>query len=325
MKHIVCMGEMLIDFIPNEKGLKLKDVTGFTKYPGGAPANVCVAAKKSGVDAYFVGQVGADGFGDFLIDTLKNENIDTRFIHQTHKAKTALAYVSLTNEGERDFIFYRDPSADQLYKTSQVPTHILKNSIFHYCSVSLSPYPIKNAHLKAIKFAKEHDGFISFDPNLRLSLWSDHEAYKKVINEFIPLSDLLKVSNDELEFITGEKILEKALSKLFVGDVKYVIITSGKDGATLYYKDLTYVQVDGFKVTPVDTTGAGDVFIGSFLSEMAKHNLSFDREIVREALKTANVKAALTTTKYGGISAIPTEVEYLNFIQSQDEKNKIIE
>lgn len=317
MKHIVCMGELLIDFIPNEKGLKLKDVTGFTKYPGGAPANVCVAAKKSGVNAYFLGQVGADAFGDFLIDTLKNEQIDTRFIQQTEKAKTALAYVSLTKEGERDFMFYRDPSADQLYKSSQVPTNILKNSIFHFCSVSLCPYPIKNAHLKAIQYTKKHNGFVSFDPNLRLSLWRDHEAYKKVINEFIPLSDLLKISNDELEFITGETSPEKALSKLFIGDVKYIIITSGKDGSTLYFKDLSCIKVGGFKVTPIDTTGAGDVFIGSFLAEMAKKDLSFDHETVREALKTANAKAALTTTKYGGISAIPSEAEYLSFIHSQ--------
>ncbi len=313
MKHIVCMGELLIDFIPNDKGVKLNEVTGFTKYPGGAPANVCVAAKKSGVDSYFLGQVGKDSFGDFLIDTLKNNHVDTSFIHQSDKAKTALAFVSLTKEGERDFIFYRDPSADQLYCSSQVPTNILKNSIFHFCSVSLSDYPIKNAHVKAIDYVKSHGGFISFDPNLRLSLWSDLDAYKRVIKDFIPLADLLKISNDELLFITGENDVEKALSKLFVGDVKYVIITQGKDGSSLHFKDGRKVYQSGYQVSVLDTTGAGDAFIGSFLAEMSKIDLVFNEKTVSKALDIANLKAALTTTKYGGISAIPSEADYLNF------------
>ena len=313
MKHIVCMGELLIDFIPNDKGVKLSEVTGFTKYPGGAPANVCVAAKKAGVDSYFLGQVGKDSFGDFLIDTLKNNQVDTSFIHQTDKAKTALAFVSLTKEGERDFIFYRDPSADQLYRSSQVPTNILKESIFHFCSVSLSDYPIKNAHIKAINYVKSHGGFISFDPNLRLSLWSDHAAYKKVVNEFIPLADLLKISDDELLFITGEDSEEKALLKLFVGDVKYVIITHGKDGSSLHFKDARKIYQPGYKVSVLDTTGAGDAFIGSFLAEMSKVDLNFNTETVSKALDVANAKAALTTTKYGGISAIPSEDEYQEF------------
>lgn len=315
MKHIVCMGELLIDFIPNEKGVHLSDVSGFTKYPGGAPANVCVAAKKSGVDSYFLGQVGKDSFGDFLIDTLNNNKVDTTYLHQTNKAKTALAFVSLTKEGERDFIFYRDPSADQIYRSSQVPTNILKNSIFHFCSVSLADYPIKNAHLKAINFAKAHQGFISFDPNLRLSLWSDHESYKKVVNNFVPMADLLKISSDELLFITGEEKIERALPKLFKGDVKYIIITLGKDGSSFYFKDGRVIHQAGYNVSVVDTTGAGDAFIGSFLAEISKQNLDFSEANVRKALDISNAKAALTTTKYGGISAIPSIEEYNNFIK----------
>ncbi|MDY0210657.1 MAG: carbohydrate kinase [Acholeplasma sp.] len=314
MKDIVCMGELLIDFIPNEKGVKLNEVSGFLKYPGGAPANVCVAAKASGVNSYFLGQVGKDSFGEYLIETLKHNHVNTDYIHQTTKAKTALAFVSLTKEGERDFIFYRDPSADQLYRSSQVPTTLLKNSIFHFCSVSLSDHPIKNAHEKAIKHTRDHQGFVSFDPNLRLSLWRDHEAYQQVIRMFIPKADLLKISEDEIEFITGENQLDKALNKLFVGHVQYVIITRGKNGSICYFKDGRSVAHKGFKVNVTDTTGAGDAFIGSFLAEMSKADLVFNELTVEHALKIANAKAALTTTKYGGMSAIPSLKEYETFV-----------
>jgi len=303
------MGELLIDFIPNEKGLKLSDVSGFSKYPGGAPANVCVAGKKSGVDSYFLGQVGKDSFGDFLKAELKSFHVHTTYLNQTDRANTALAFVSLTKDGERDFIFYRNPSADQPYNASQVPTLILKDAIFHFCSVSLCDYPVKNAHLKALKTVRKQNGFISFDPNLRLSLWSDLDAYKAVINEFIPYAYLLKVSSDELEFITGSSDIIAALPKLFVHKVKYVIITKGNKGADFYYKDGKKIHQPGLKVDVVDTTGAGDAFIGSFLAEMSKCDLDFSQKNVEQALLVSNKKAALTTTKPGGMSAIPMDIK----------------
>lgn len=316
MKHLVSIGELLIDFIPLDKGVKLKDVSGFTKYPGGAPANVAVAASKSGVKSYFIGQVGKDAFGDFLIESLNKESVDTSYLYQSSVSNTALAFVTLSHTGERDFIFYRDPSADQLLDETQLPKEILKDCVLHFCSVSLSDYPIKQAHLKAIELVRKHQGFISFDPNLRLSLWSDHNAYKKVINEFIPMADLLKVSSDELEFITGISDNQKAIKSLFVGHVNYVILTLGKDGSTLYYKDGRAIHVPSYKVTVVDTTGAGDAFIGSFLAEMIKVDLSFSESNITSALQTANGKAALTTTKFGGMSAIPSEFDYQSFIKT---------
>lgn len=316
MKHLVSIGELLIDFIPLEKGVKLKDVSSFTKYPGGAPANVAVASSKSGVKSYFIGQVGKDAFGDFLIESLKNESVDTSYLYQSSVSNTALAFVTLSSTGERDFIFYRDPSADQLYDSSQLPINILNDCVLHFCSVSLSDYPIKQAHQKAIEQVRNHHGFISFDPNLRLSLWFDHEAYKKVINEFIPKADLLKVSSDELEFITGIFDQQQAIKSLFKGYVRYVILTLGKDGSTLYFKDGRHIHMPSYNVTVVDTTGAGDAFIGSFLAEMMKSNLNFDETLVKKALSTANAKAALTTTKFGGMSAIPSESEFQQFLKT---------
>lgn len=310
MKHLVSIGELLIDFIPLEKGSKLIDVSVFTKYPGGAPANVAVAGAKSGIKSYFLGQVGKDSFGDFLVDSLKGYGVDCSHLKQSSLANTALAFVTLSDTGERDFIFYRDPSADQLYGPHQVPKSILKDCVLHFCSVSLSEYPIKDAHSVAIDLARKAGSFISFDPNLRLSLWPNHKAYKEVIHEFLSLADLVKVSSDELEFITGKKEESKAIQSLFVGNVQYVILTQGALGSTFFSKAGLSFHMPGFKVDVKDTTGAGDAFIGAFLSEMIKKDLVFSEENVSNALRVANAKAALTTTQFGGMSAIPTESEF---------------
>ena len=162
--------------------------------------------------------------------------------------------------------------------------------------------------------SEKNQGFISFDPNLRLSLWQDHEAYKTVINSFIPTADLLKISDDEIEFITGEKDLLAGLNKLFIGEVKYVIITHGSKGSSFYYKDGRHVFASAYKVDVADTTGAGDVFIGTFLAEIVKANLDFKPNIVKDILSISNAKAALTTTKYGGMSSIPNQYEFESFM-----------
>ncbi|MFH0766917.1 MAG: carbohydrate kinase [Bacillota bacterium] len=314
MKKVIAMGELLIDFIPKQKGVSLLEVSEFIKMPGGAPANVVVTVAKLGGKSSFIGQVGRDVFGDYLINTLNEANVDTTNLYQTNHAKTALAFVSLTKEGERDFIFYRDPSADQLFSPSQMDHVSFDNAIFHFCSVSLSNYPIKAAHLYAIQSMKKFNGFISFDPNIRLALWNDHKAYQKVIKEFIPYANLLKISDDELEFITGLKDSKQAIDELFIGDVSYIILTKGAYGVELYTKSKNY-KVPGFKVNVKDTTGAGDALIGAFLYQLSKDELTpanEDEKLV-EYLRFANATAALTTTKLGAMDAIPSieEIEEL--------------
>lgn len=317
MRKIVSLGEFLIDFIPDEKDVSLSAVKKFTKHAGGAPANLSVAALKNGSDSYFIGQVGADSFGDFLVDKLKNIGLNTKYILRSSKANTTLAFVSLTKDGERDFIFYRNPGADQLYDKKDLPKELLKNSIFHYCSVSLDDYPIKEAHLAAIKYVRESNGFISFDPNLRFSLWNDLDKYKKTINEFILLSDLIKVSVDELEFITGFSEIDKGIASLFKGNVKYVILTLGSKGSRVYIRGVKeFVEHNGFKVNAIDTTGAGDAFIGTFLSELNKRSLVLDNNTAKEILEISNATAAIVTTRYGSIDSIPSYDEVISFIQN---------
>lgn len=306
MKRIMSCGEMLIDFIPSEKGVGLKDVLTFQKMPGGAPANVCIQASKLSIPSTFIGQVGKDPFGDFLIDTLRQNNVDISNVYQTNHAKTALAFVTLTQDGERQFSFYRNPSADQLLNVSQVKDIVLDDTIFHFCSLSLDDYPLKEALHTLIMNHKKHHNLISFDPNLRLSLFSDHSAYQKVITEFIMYADLLKVSDDELAFITRMNQEQDAIEYLFSLGIRYLVITRGKDGVT-YIDSKRKLDCEGFHVEVKDTTGAGDSWIGTFLSQLAsKDSLdSMSDEDIELMLNYANAAAALTTTEHGAISALP--------------------
>ncbi|AUD63800.1 hypothetical protein BK010_09430 [Tenericutes bacterium MO-XQ] len=319
MKRIISCGELLIDFIPKEKGKKIKDIDAFIKKPGGAPANVCVQAAKLGAPAKFIGQVGKDGFGDFLKQTLTDHQVDVNHLYQTEHANTALAFVTLSHEGERDFIFYRNPSADQILNSSQVNHIDVDNSIFHFCSLSLDDYPLRDAIRDLLVTNKVNNNLVSFDPNLRLSLFKNHKAYQKVIIDFMAYTDILKVSDDELTFITKKDNEYDAINYLFNLGIKYLIITRGKDGVTFIDKNRTLHQ-KGFKVKVVDTTGAGDSWIGAFLSQIANQDLIDDLsdEQVLEILKFSNAAAAITTTKHGAISALPSYEDVLRFIKKHN-------
>jgi fructokinase len=319
MKKVISIGEMLIDFIPKEKGCGLKDVENFIKMPGGAPANVCVSVSRLGGQSKFIGQVGNDGFGKFLKNTLLSEGVDTEHVFQTNKAHTALAFVTLTDQGERDFAFYRNPSADQILDRNLIKHIDFKNSIYHFCSLSLDDYPLKDAVEKSILRAKKQNSFISFDPNLRLSLFNDHRAYQKVILEFIEYADLLKVSDDELFFITKIKDEKKAIDFLFLKNIKYLILTRGKDGVSFYSKD-THFDVKGYQVEVKDTTGAGDAWIGSFLYQLSqKDDLSaLSETTIKDMLKFSNATAALTTTNLGAMTALPTLEQVQAFMKKSE-------
>ncbi|MFA7417706.1 MAG: carbohydrate kinase [Acholeplasma sp.] len=310
--QVITIGEALIDFIPNEKDVDLKAVNSFVKHAGGAPANVAAVVAKLGGSSIFLGQVGHDSFGDYLIDKLKYFGVETKYIHQTSRRPTSLAFVSLTAKGERDFIFYRNPGADELYEASMVPKHIFDRNILHFCSVSLADQPIKDAHLRAIELTRRHNGLVSFDPNIRLSLWHDHKKLLNRVYEFLHLADIVKVSSEELSFLTGFDHEEIAIKSLFVGFVKVVIVTKGKKGAALYFKDIdAVIKHQGFSVDSIDTTGAGDAFMGAFLKQLSENNLVLNQYNSYDILKNSNAYAALSTTKLGGMENIPS-VESLN-------------
>lgn len=319
MGKLFSIGEVLIDFIPLDKGVALKDVLSFERAPGGAPANVAAAVAKYGGESSMISKLGNDAFGDFLVEVLVQAGVNTDHIFRTDEANTGLAFVSLKKNGERDFSFYRNPSADLLLEADELDESLFEEGDYlHFCSVDLVESPMKYAHQKAINMVKSKRGIISFDPNVRLPLWKNEQDCRNTILEFLPLAHIVKISDEELEFITGISDEKEALKSLFQGDVKVVVYTQGGKGASVITRDSECFK-QGYKINAVDTTGAGDAFIGGFLSILLKNNVEksnlkvYVEEHGLELLSFANASGALTTTKKGGISALPTlqEVEAL--------------
>lgn len=311
-KKLVAIGEALIDFIPDKVGCEFYEVTGFSPKLGGAPANVCGAFTRLGGEAWLITQLGDDPFGDKIMRELAEYGIDTTCISQTDKANTALAFVSLASDGNRTFSFYRKPSADMLLSQEQIKEEWFEDVFaLHFCSVSLGDFPMKQAHYRAIEAARKNGGMISFDPNLRFQLWDDPEKLKKTVLEFIPLSDILKISDEELEFITGESDFKKGISKLLKSNVKMIVYTCGSGSAYAFTKNNVSVSA-AHKVSVKDTTGAGDGFIGAFLWKLCELGITpqtldtIDEREQRSCLDFANAFCAESVQKYGAIPSYPT-------------------
>lgn len=313
---LAAIGEALIDFIPDKKGCEFDEVEAFLPKIGGAPANVCGAYVKLGGKAKLFTQLGADPFGKKILGQLNGFGIDTSCVTFTDKANTALAFVSLGTDGSRTFSFYRDPSADMLYSKDNIKEEYFdKVFALHFCSVSLGDFPMKEAHRKAIDIMRKKGGIVSFDPNLRFALWDSREELKKTVNEFIPLVDIVKISDEELEFITGEKDIEKALDRLFTGEVKLVVYTCGSKGAYAFTRNAG-VYDGGRKTKAVDTTGAGDGFIGSFLWQLNRLDIgkddldSLNEEVLKKCLGFSNEFCARSVEKCGAVDSYPNMKDY---------------
>ena len=314
---LVAIGEALIDFIPDKKGCEFYEVGSFSPATGGAPANVCGAFSKLGGKARMITQLGRDPFGDVITRTLKEAGVDTSCISYTDEANTALAFVSHTTDGKSTYSFYRNPSADMLFDPTDITAEMFDDCYaLHFCSVSLGDFPMKDAHRAAITIARRQGAIVSFDPNLRFMLWDDKDELKRVIWEFIPDCDIVKISDEELEFITGTSDINEALPLLFVGGVKLVILTKGKDGADCYCAAGSVSSVST-KVTAVDTTGAGDGFIGSFLWKLRTLGIGKDNlgdcplTVLKECLDFANRFCAISVQRKGAIPSYP-ELSELN-------------
>ena len=204
MKKVVAIGELLIDFVPQQKGCALDEVTHFERVAGGAPANVATAVARLGNPAAMISQVGEDAFGTHILKVLHANGVDTQWVFRTGRANTGLAFVSLDATGNREFSFFRNPSADLFLDQEQVTDAMFADcAVLHFCSVDLVDWPVKVAHRRAIELAKQAGAIVSFDPNVRLPLWSSPEACQAAIREFLPYADLVKLSDDEIEFVTG--------------------------------------------------------------------------------------------------------------------------
>ena len=305
---LFAIGEALIDFIPDKTGCDFGEVSAFSPKVGGAPANVLGAFSLLGGKTQLLTQVGDDPFGHKIKDEPSNFGIGLKYFKMTDKANTALAFVSLANNGDRTFSFYRNPSADMLYSEKNITSDMFSDCFaLHFCSVSLGDFPMREAHKRAIKLARENDAVISFDPNLRFPLWKDKTALKNAVSEFLPLADIVKISDNELSFITGTDDAAKGC-KILLKTAKIVICTCGGNGAYAFSKNAS-VFSKGENVKAVDTTGAGDAFCGSFLYNLYRNNIGkselsdITKERLQDFLNASNAYCAKSIQKYGAIAS----------------------
>ncbi|KAL6532124.1 Fructokinase-2 [Orobanche gracilis] len=310
---IVSFGEMLIDFVPTVSGVSLAEAPGFLKAPGGAPANVAIAVARLGGKAAFVGKLGDDEFGHMLAGILKENDVSAEGVNFDKGARTALAFVTLRADGEREFMFYRNPSADMLLTPAELNLGLIRSAkVFHYGSISLIVEPCRSAHLKAMEEAKAAGALLSYDPNLRLPLWPSAEYAKEQIMSIWDKADVIKVSDVELEFLTGSnKIDDESALSLWHPNLQLLLVTLGEKGCR-YYTTNFRGSIAGYHVKTVDTTGAGDSFVGALLGKIVDdHAIIHDEARLKEVLKYACACGAITTTKKGAIPALPTHSEVL--------------
>ncbi|KAJ8774717.1 hypothetical protein K2173_017163 [Erythroxylum novogranatense] len=314
---IVSFGEMLIDFVPTVSGVSLAEAPGFLKAPGGAPANVAIAVARLGGRAAFVGKLGDDEFGHMLAGILRENGVIGDGINFDRGARTALAFVTLRADGEREFMFYRNPSADMLLQPEELNLELIRSAkVFHFGSISLIVEPCRSAHLKAMEAAKEAGALLSYDPNLRLPLWPSPEEAREQILSIWNKADVIKISDVELEFLTGsDKIDDADALSLWHPNLKLLLVTLGEKGCR-YYTKTFHGSVEAFHVQTVDTTGAGDSFVGALLCKMVDDQSVLEDEArLRDVLRFANACGAITTTKKGAIPALPTESDALKLLK----------
>ncbi len=304
---VVALGECLVDMIPS--GTNKLGVPLFAANPGGAPANVLAMFTKLGGNTAFIGKVGKDGFGDSLSENLKNAGINTDGVVVDSTYNTTLAFVHLSDLGDRSFSFYRKNCADVMLKSEEVSKELLENcDVFHFGSVSLTDEPVRTATFDAAEFAKENGAIISYDPNYRPLLWDDIEEAKAIMYKGAEFADIIKVSDEELTLITGEDDYYIGAQKLIDIGISLVFVTLGAQGAFYCNKNGNGI-LKTYDVKTVDTTGAGDTFFGSVLWQLKDKtieeikNLSGDE--LHKITNFANAAGSLATTKKGAIPAMP--------------------
>lgn len=315
MPQLISLGELLIDFVALEQDVSLMNSSGFTKAPGGAPANVAAGFAKLGGTAGFIGKVGEDPFGYYLKAVLDAIPVDTSALVFDKEARTTLSFVANHSSGIRDCVFYRNPGADMLLRSDEISELYIKQAqIFHYGSISFNTPLSKQATLQALEYAKKHGLLISYDPNLRMSLWESEELAHEEINAGFQYADLVKISEEEMEFITGRTSFEECAAYILNKGPRLVLISRGKAGC-FYTDGTTSGVIGGIKVAAIETTGAGDAFMAAVLFQLseiiearAEVSLSIDAELLT-IIQFANAAGALATTRIGAIPALPTYAE----------------
>lgn len=311
-KGVISLGEALIDFIPLDD-----ENINFQKSPGGAPANVAVGLSRLGAKSTFLGKVGDDVLGRFLHQTLTSYGVNTENMLFTD-VRTGVVFVTLDENGERSFDFYIDPSADRFLKKEEVdPALFAEHNVFHFGSISMIDEPSREATKFAVEQAKSQGVIVSYDPNLRLGLWESEEQAKQIIESMLGEADIVKISEEELEFLTGETSIEEGVEKLSEFDIPVLYVTHGAEGSHVFTKE-GHTVVPAMKVKALDTTGAGDAFVSGLLYQLSERNKPTQELTLlelEEITRFASVSGALAASTKGAMTALPTREEVEEYLK----------
>jgi len=300
---LLCIGEMVIDFLPGQ------DEGVFLRKAGGGPANVAIAASRQGCNVGFCGMMGNDDFGHFLLNTLKENHVFPLVEQLTDEAVTTMAFVTLNDKGDRSFTFARKPGADMfLQKRHLEHPYFDEASIFYFGSCSLSAGASAETNVYAMEKAHSMGKMVAFDVNYRDLLWDgDRDKAKQKVASVLPLVDILKISEEEVDFVGGEACLQQSMKE---NDISVILMTLGENGGRCFFQD-KILYVPGIKTDCVDATGAGDAFFGSFLSVLLKNSIEninqLERKILLDALQVGNIAGSLCVQKKGALESLPYE------------------
>lgn len=319
MADVICMGELLIDFVATQENVSLSQSPGFVKAPGGAPANVAVGLQRLGLTSSFVGKVGDDPFGQYLRRTLDDTGVDTTHLLVDPQARTTIVFVSVWDDGHKDLCFFRNPGADMMITPDEITEEIFESArCFHYGSISFIDEPSASAQRKALNIARRRGMMISYDPNLRPTLWPSEDRAREVIQDGFRHCHLAKIAEEEWEVATGKTDLDAGLQAVLDKGVELVVVSRGSDGALVTNGDYR-IELPALQVEVLETIGAGDGFIAAMISRMLPERerlgslAAIDKDLMEEALGFAMCVGALTCTKVGAIPALPTLAEVETF------------
>lgn len=307
---VVALGELLIDF--TENGLSSQGNPLMEANPGGAPCNVLAMLNKLGKKTAFIGKVGRDQFGTMLKTVVEESGTDVTNLMMDDEVHTTLAFVHTFPDGDREFSFYRNPGADMMLKKEEVDPEIIKAAkIFHFGTLSSTHPEVREATRYAIDVAKENGLLVSFDPNLREPLWDSLEDARKEIEYGLGKCDILKISDNEMEFMTGTDDYNKGVEMLRESyDIPLIFVTLGKEGSRAYYKDMIVEVAPFIRKDTIETTGAGDTFEACALNYVLEHGLeNLTEENLKELLRFANAGASIITSRKGALKVMPEKEE----------------
>jgi len=322
MPDIITIGEALIDFLSVEKGVLIENTSGFSVAPGGAPANVAAAVAKLGGSAGFIGKVGKDSFGKMIKNTLEEAGVSMNLFRMDKSVNTTLAFISVKQNGEPDYTFYRNHcGADIALKKDDLDEGYIQDSkIFHFGSLSFTHEPLRSTTIRAIEIARGVNKIISFDPNLRPSLWDSLQTARVEIENGLQYADIVKLTEVELEFITGTSSLSRGTDSIIKCGPRMVLVTRG--GQSSYFNNGSMAfEVPVFEVELVDATGAGDAFVGGVLlkiiERIARDQPVFNikKDEAQEIFRFAHACGALTVMRKGVVPALPFREEVAQFLK----------